>query len=206
MDWGDLRRLQPFSDLYGYDRGTPVDRYYIDHFLEAYEQEIRGDILEVGDATYTFIHGKEVTPHILDVDLHNPKATLYADLGLQGSLPAECFDAFLLLQTLQYVSDPRTAIANAHRCLRPGGVLLVSVPCLSRIDAELQEQDRWRFTPTGLRSLLGEFFDEVSVQGYGSVLTGVAFLVGLAAEELRTQELEATDRFHPLLACGYALK
>jgi hypothetical protein len=31
--WGNLRRLRPFSDRYGCDRGTPIERYYIERFL-----------------------------------------------------------------------------------------------------------------------------------------------------------------------------
>src|SRR5262245_50153649 len=33
--WGNLRRVRPFSASYGFDRGTPIDRYYLDTFLRA---------------------------------------------------------------------------------------------------------------------------------------------------------------------------
>jgi len=44
--WGNLRRLRPFTDRYGYDRGTPIERSYIERFLSEHAQRIRGSVLE----------------------------------------------------------------------------------------------------------------------------------------------------------------
>ena len=48
VDFGDLRRLTPISKDWGYDRGKPIDRYYIERFLSLYKEDIRGRVLEVG--------------------------------------------------------------------------------------------------------------------------------------------------------------
>ena len=45
--WGNLRRVRPFSASYGFDRGTPVDRYYLDAFLQSHWTLITGRVLEV---------------------------------------------------------------------------------------------------------------------------------------------------------------
>ena len=37
----------PMSDSWGFERGTPVDRYYIERFLERNADAIRGDVLEI---------------------------------------------------------------------------------------------------------------------------------------------------------------
>ena len=42
LDWGDLRRLQPVSSVWGIDRGQPLDRYYIERFLNRHRKDIRG--------------------------------------------------------------------------------------------------------------------------------------------------------------------
>ena len=49
---GDLRRTAPLCDSFGFSRGTPVDRVYIDAFLARHAADIRGRVLEVQNAAY----------------------------------------------------------------------------------------------------------------------------------------------------------
>jgi hypothetical protein len=55
--------------------------------------------------------------------------------------------------------------------------------------------DYWRFTDASARRLFAEVFgaDNVTVTTYGNVLTACAFLHGLAAHELRAEELDHHD-------------
>jgi glycosyltransferase involved in cell wall biosynthesis len=46
---GDLDRLTPVSRVFGYDRGLPVDRYYIEGFLFHHANDIAGRVLEIAD-------------------------------------------------------------------------------------------------------------------------------------------------------------
>jgi hypothetical protein len=66
----------------------------------------------------------------------------------------------------------------------------------------------WRFTTLSMRRLLEEVFPSatVSVHADGSVLTAVAFLHGLAAEELRPDELNYRDADYELLITARAIK
>ena len=48
VDFGSLRRLDPVSADFGYERGRPVDRYYIERFLSTRAYAIRGRVLEFG--------------------------------------------------------------------------------------------------------------------------------------------------------------
>ena len=51
--WRPATPLEPVSRSFGFDRGTPVDRRYIEQFLARHAAAIRGDVLEVGDDGYT---------------------------------------------------------------------------------------------------------------------------------------------------------
>jgi len=42
-----LRRVTPISATWGFDRGTPIDRYYVDRFFNAHRQAITGRVLEI---------------------------------------------------------------------------------------------------------------------------------------------------------------
>ena len=203
--FGTLRHTTPLSSKWGKDRGTPLDRFYIEQFLQQNRQVIRGRVLEVGDRKYTdqFDSGVE-TCDVLDNNPANAKATFRIDLERAEALPSEQFDCLVLTQVLQFVYNLRSCIANLHRSLRPGGVLLATVPCVSRIDPSYgMEKDYWRFTRSVCRTLFGEAFgaDSVNVRAYGNVLVSIAFLAGVATEELSSQELEAhEDTFQFLIA------
>jgi SAM-dependent methyltransferase len=145
---------------------------------------------------------------VLDIDADNPLATVVADLAAADAVPTGGYDCFILTQTLQYVYDARAAVAHAHRILSPGGTLLCTVPVVSRIDRSALESEYWRFTAATCSRLFGEMFgpESVTVRARGNVLTAVAFLVGMAAEELSSGELERDDPFFPILVSVRATK
>jgi SAM-dependent methyltransferase len=204
--WGNLRRRRPFSDSWGFDRGLPVDRFYIEDFLSKFEADVRGRVLEVQDSAYTnqFGGSRVTASDILDINQANKAATIVADLARSGSLPDRRFDCIIVTQTLQYVDDPAAAVANLWTAVAPGGTLLITVPCAQRIAPDLSTVDRWRFMPRGLEDLVRRNCagGEIEVVGYGNVLSATASLMGLAADELRTKELEDEDPNFPLVACA----
>jgi SAM-dependent methyltransferase len=204
---GTIRRTTPLSEHWGTERGTPIDRYYIARFLSGHRADIRGRVLEVKDSTYTTRFGSDLTAReVLDIDPANPAVTIVADLAAADAIPDGAFDCFVLTQTLQYIYDPPAALRHAHRILRPGGVLLLTVPGLTRLAPPLT--DYWHFTPGGCARLLEELFGagRVIIYVYGNVLTATAFLTGMAADELRTRELAASDRRYPVIIAARAVK
>jgi SAM-dependent methyltransferase len=207
---GTLRRTSPLSAHWGFERGTPIDRYYIEQFLSTYRNDIKGHVLEVKDSAYADEFGTAVEKvDVLDVDTENPQATIIADLAAADTVASDQFDCVILTQTLQLIYDSRAAVQHAHRMLRPGGVLLVSVPVVSRLATRYGlEGDFWRFTSASCNKLFGDVFgaDHVTVQSYGNVLTGIGFLAGMAREELSIRELETHDAYFPLLITVRAVK
>jgi SAM-dependent methyltransferase len=203
---GTLRRTSPLSRYWGFDRGTPIDRYYIERFLWQHRGDIRGRVLELMDSGYTNLFGAGVTQaDVLDIDTANDRATIVDDLAVGKVLPSEAFDCFILTQTLHIIYDVRGAITTAHRVLRPGGVLLATVPAVSRVWRE--ETDFWRFTHASASLLFAERFgEEVEVTSHGNVLTAIAFLTGMAHQELRRRELETEDPLFPVTITVRAVK
>jgi SAM-dependent methyltransferase len=206
---GTIRRTTPLSDHWGRDRGTPVDRYYIEHFLVGARDVIRGRVLEVLNADYTRRFGTAVErSDVLDIDATNSSATIVADLANADDIPSETFDCFILTQTLQYVYDTRSAVEHAHRILRPGGTLLCTVPTVSRIARQELDSEYWRLTAAACARLFGDVFAGgiVDVRARGNVLSAVAFLVGMAREELSSRELDRDDPFFPVIVTVQARK
>jgi len=206
---GTLRRTRPLSDRWGLDRGTPVDRWYVERFLGEERASIRGRVLEVRDTRYTRAFGTDVaSSDVIDIDESNPDATIVADLSKPSSIPTGTFDCFLLVQTLQFIFDTRGVLEEAHRVLAPGGVLLCTVPAVSRISMRYLDAEYWRFTVAGCRELVTIAFPgaDVDVRSHGNVLACAAFLYGLAVEDLTEQELLDEDPFFPLVIAVKARK
>jgi SAM-dependent methyltransferase len=207
--WLTVWRTRPVSDIWGADRGTPVDRWYIDRFLDASRAAIRGSVVEIKHSMYTDRFGSDVRErHVLDVDAANERATIVADLAAADAAPSDRFDCFILTQTLQLIYDVHAAVGHTHRMLRPGGVVLCTVPCVSRVSHGLVDAEFWRFTQASCERLFGDVFgsENVEVRAHGNVLAAIAFLAGWAAEEVGRRRLELSDVHFPLLVTVRAQK
>jgi LmbE family N-acetylglucosaminyl deacetylase/SAM-dependent methyltransferase len=209
--FGSLRRLEPISADWGFDRGRPVDRYYIEGFLADHGGDIKGRALEIVDDEYIRRFGTGVTrADILHMAPGNVKATIVADLSAGDEIPSDAFDCMVLTQTLHLIYDVRRAISTVHRILKPGGVVLATMPGISQISRPDMDRwgDHWRFTSRSAKNLFAEAFgdDAVTVKTYGNVLASAALLYGLADRELTSDELDAWDRDYELVIGVRAVK
>lgn len=210
--WGDLDRRTPVSWSWGLDRGLPVDRHYIVTFLERHRQDIRGRVLEVKDPGYATRFGSDVEAiDVLDIDRTNRMATIVADLAKAEGLPVATYDCVILTQTLHIVYDVRAALRHAIGMLRPGGVLLCTLPAVSRVNDEnggVDSGDFWRFTRAAVDGLFAEQANgtDRTIWTVGNVKTCAAFLYGFAAEELAPADLDFHDPWFPLLHCVRAVR
>lgn len=210
--WGGLRSTQPVSRVFGLDRGSPIDRHYIETFLARHKRDIRGRVLEIGDATYTRRFGGAAVSHsdVLHVSAGQPGATIVADLAQAHAIPDATFDCVILTQTLQFIYETRAAVAHLARIVKPGGVVLATLPGISQISRFDEERwgDYWRFTPRSAKRLFDEAFGDaaVAVTSHGNVLVATAFLQGLALEELRPDELAVSDPDYALVIAVRAQK
>ena len=210
--WGNLRRTAPFSRRYGYDRGQPIDRHLIEEFLGWNALAIRGRVLEVGDDEYTRRFGAErvAACDVLHVRKEGPRVAVVGDLGAGvPHVASATYDCIVLTQTLHLIYDLRTAVSELHRLLRPGGTLLATFPGLSQISRdEWGKSWYWGLTTASARRLFEERFGgaNVTVESRGNVLTAVSFLQGIAAGELRPDELEENDPDYQLLITVRAVR
>ena len=112
--FGDLRRLSPISRIFGFDRGTPVDRYYIERFLGEHRRHRRTRARDRRQHLYPALrrHSSEAE-RLLDISPTNPRSTLVGDLERSDILPEGAFDCIVLTQTLQFCL---TSEKGSRRC------------------------------------------------------------------------------------------
>jgi len=202
---------EPVGRLFGRERGTPIDRYYIEGFLDRNRASIRGRVLEVGEDTYTRRFGGDQVSeaavlHVADY----PGATIVGDLSKPESLPADRFDAFICTQTFNFIFEVQAAIRGAQRVLAPGGVLLATMAGIGQISTGDAERwgDYWRFTVQSAERAFGDVFGaaNVSVDSAGNVYAATSFLRGIALEEVSTARLDVRDPEYPMVILVIARK
>jgi SAM-dependent methyltransferase len=170
-------------------------------------------VLEIGDNYYTkkFCSNRVTKSDVLNIVSGDQRTTIVADLTRADSLPSDLFHCIILTQTLQMIYDFRLALKHLYRILRPDGVLLLTTHGISKIGRREGIDpwgEYWHFTTQSLKRLFQEFFpaENVTVKSYGNVLSTIAFLHGLAVEELSTEELDHHDPDYELLITVRAVK
>lgn len=209
---GDLDQTNPVHADFGWGRGTPVDRYYIESFLERRRGDIRGRVLEIGDDAYSRRYGgAQVTRQdILHVHADNPRATLVGDISVASTLPSASFDCIVFTQTLQFIYDLDATVRNLHAALAPGGVLLMTAPGISQIDrGEWGTRGwYWMLTPASVGRLFGPVFgtERIEIEAHGNVYAATTYLQGMVVEELDRAKLEVNDAAYPVIVTLRARK
>ena len=130
--WLPIYRIEPIGRVFGLDRGTAIDRYYIEKFLFKNSSDIKGHMLEIAENTYTKKFGKDIgKSDILHFDLSNPQATIIGDLTQPDTLPKNKFNCFICTQTLHVIYDFKSAIQGSFDLLKDNGIFLGTVPGIS---------------------------------------------------------------------------
>jgi len=212
ISWGSLAGTDPISRSFGFDRGQPVDRFYLESFLAEHSQDIHGSVLEVGDPGYTrrFGGARVTRSDVLHAVPGNPEATLVGRLDTREGLKRELYDCLIVTQTLHCIYDIQAAVGTLGWLLKGGGVALVSLPGISQVSRHDAERwgDYWRLTPAAAVRLFESSFAKANVQvrSYGNVLAAVALLHGLAVSDLPKGALEKQDPDYPVLICVRAVQ
>jgi len=197
--WGNLRRVTPISTSYGFDRGTPIDRYYVDKFFTAQRHAITGRVLEIQTRDHTRKYGTAVTTSdTLDISPEF-RPTYQCDLARASMVGDASYDCFVLPNTLCFLKDLDAALREARRIVRPGGTILATVPGFVPLTPDVA--DYWHASADGWRVVASRVWPDcqTAVDAHGNCLAAAAAMYGIAAEELTDVELDAHDPRYPVL-------
>ncbi len=190
--WGNLRRVHPFSDHFGFERGTPIDRFYLHRFLDRHRQLITGRVLEIQSSDYTHRYGRALTAtdSIDVVTTFNAQPTYLVDLAAsEDVIPSSSYDCFLMPNTLNMLRDVEACMRQALRVIKPGGVILATAAGLVPLTGDVA--DYWHLSADGWREIAARAWPgcEVRIEQHGNSLTAVAAMLGLAVEDVARSHL-----------------
>ncbi|MGD9818775.1 MAG: class I SAM-dependent methyltransferase [Desulfomonilaceae bacterium] len=155
------------------DISYTLRRYYVDQFhLKVFtDPKVRGGlILDLGG-------NKRSKRGLFDIGCFSG-SVIYSNLSLDKSpdvlndaeyLPfnAQVFDSVICSELLEHLYNPRRALGEIHRVLKPRGTLLICVPFMVGIHGD--PHDYGRYTDSFWRKSLDEIgFREIEIEFQGS--------------------------------------
>lgn len=210
--FGDLRRLTPFYNECVNNCNTAIDNYLIEEFLASYSTDIHGCVLEIGRFGYATSFGGTNVKKKDVLSLNDTIANIHnntIELNNADHVPSNTYDCIIFPQELQCIYEMKEALITLYRILKPGGVLLVTLPGISKKGKDEQSKKRlWSFTALSARRLFEEVFpvSHLTVESFGNVLASVALMHGLKATDLRPEELVYNDPLYQIVITVRAVK
>jgi len=212
LDIGNVGRLsdlsvKPVAKDYGFGRGGSICRYYIHQYLKMHQHDIRGNILEIGDRSYTEqFMGKNDKSYVLHFgdDFEVTEYDFVGDLRTGKGIKRNFYDCIILTQVINFVSDLSELPQILVDCLAPGGVILITANGITngfKIDRELYGH-YWNFTDQGIRQLFDMKNVECETTYFGNFKVACFFLAGMSTMDLKQQELDYVDEDYQVLVCA----
>lgn len=140
-------------------------RFLLERLIKANRLTISGEILDVGSKNRRYDHWFDGNVTAIDRQANLGLKVQHGDIEQGLNYPADYFDAVVCFEVLEYLDRYEQAIAEILRLLKPGGVLLLSVPFLGR-----DHGDRIRFTEAHLKQRLGAF-SAIALERFGNGFT-----------------------------------
>jgi glycosyltransferase involved in cell wall biosynthesis len=194
VNWGNIRNLVPIGKLLDVPRGTSIHAFYCQKALSACRAVVKEPMLYIGEPQTE--SSRQTMTALLGADNLAMLQTVTVEEFQSKHWGASQFNCILISDCLEYLPDPAPLLALAKQLLNPNGVLLAILPGLQSGHRQCGVKNlHWRFTTHSASNLFEQQFgrEQLQIASYGNVLTTVAALHGLAAEELKPQELEPQD-------------
>jgi len=162
-EWLTRRGKAHTFSLSAYALYRSVDRLVTRH--------VHGRCLDAGSGRAPFkadLRARGVDVVSIDIEDRSGEVDYLADIQDMSVIEAASVDSVICTEVLEHVPRPRDALREIMRVLKPGGVLILSVPHLSPIHEA--PNDFYRYTGYGVASLLENAgFDIVEIEGVGGV-------------------------------------
>jgi len=149
---------------------TPA-RFYIDDFLNIYKNYVKGYCVEFSPPVYKdkFIRNPNITKYDIWNIVLSENVTVVADLQNALNIENNTFDTIICTHVLSAIKDVWKAVSEIQRILKPGGLILCTVPSVLQKYAP-DPKDFWRFTPDSVKELFAQF-SNIKIHSYGNAAT-----------------------------------
>ncbi len=136
-----------------------------------------GTVLDVGCGAQPYRNLLPAAATYIGIDTTEAKSNFGYEIpdtryfeGTEWPVENASIDLILCTETLEHILRPDAFLMEARRCLKPDGHIVLTVPFAARW--HYIPYDYWRYTPSGLKSLLTEAgFTEIAIYARGGEIT-----------------------------------
>ena len=115
---------------------------------------LSGNVIELGG--YKKLNYSEMATNTEDYTVTNITGDYDEYIDIMDMKYADnSIDSFVCVNVLEHIPDPKNAILEIHRCLKPGGRALIIVPFMYPLHG--QPHDFYRFSSSALSTMLDRF-------------------------------------------------
>ena len=197
----------PLERDFGSKRGSPLDRYYIERFIEKNKLLIKGRVLEVGDDRYSKNYVKTSQINVLRGKDNREYQNLNGDLlDFETIKNIGTFDSLIITNVLNFIFDYDTAIQNIAKLTNKNGQCLFTVSGISGISKFDNDRwgDYWRFSTKSFHEILNKYFEKINIDYYGNASIAASLILGLVREDIPNSILNIKDEDFPVIITAIA--
>lgn len=197
------------SNDFGFKRGEPVDRFYIDSFIKKHSHLIRGVCLEFGGSDYTHKYGSiDAEQNIFNYseEPYRKGKIIMGDITKLNTLEEGVYDCIICTNVLNFIFDVNYAILGLKKLIKPcGKIILTTAGVTSHISRYDMNRwgDFWRMTDKSIIKLAEKAGLNIDmIETYGNPYACTSQLNGLSVQDLEIEKLNNTHQDYQLLvAC-----
>lgn len=202
--------LIPTSKRFGLERGTAIDRFYIEKFLNEHREYIKGSVMEIADNRYTKMFTENITESVVMHVNGWGEGVIQGNLATGEGIIENSIDCLICTQTIQFIYDVHNVVRNIYKLLKPNGRVLLTAAAIAQLSLYDYKNwgEYWRFTDQSMKKLFQEAFkaEQIEVYTYGNMKAAIAFMYGMCQEEIKQSDLDYQDGQFPMIVAVHARK
>lgn len=147
-------------------------RYHLNKNLYNQKHYLKSKIIDIGGYKNNDRYKKNifVNKKIVYLNIDSKFSPDYLENFENNTISSELYDTVLMLETIEYFSNPHHALKEVSRILKKDGYFILSYPFLNPQHGDY-ENDLYRFSESFIKKFINEnkFFDLVMIKRDGSI-------------------------------------
>jgi len=167
-------------------KNTTLHRLRLEELLFKHKNQFTGKLLDIGSKNRRYDEWFSNVDEICAVDLvpDQKNEVKFGDIEVGLDYEDGSFDGILMIEVMEYLSNPQKALMEIARLLRSGGKAILTMPFMYR-----EHNDLLRLTEKGFIECIPENCTVCIVEKIGNRFIVLADIIGINLRNIRSRSL-----------------